>query len=282
MDDPHALTQLLFEEGSPSTTRTPHHDPLSHPQKPRDAPAATPSVRPVAHRVRAASRNQFLEETLGVSLMPSVSAPTHTGTLDNFVWWHRLRHHRSSGSTTSIGTAGPTAFCSSPSTAGHATWSGTGRSCRHVVREGFRTRTGQGLSLLPLPIGLPEHGDPQTTTTETLRGFEPAACTFVACRASVAPQRLSRCPTAPALRTTHARNSSRPCRIAASVSRNSGIALSCNIFRWAERARHRLLGTQLLSRRDHLDDHANHRVALMPSLARDGLDAVAGHREHVG
>ena len=26
--------------------------------------------------------------------MPSVSAPTHTGTLDNFVWWHRLRRHR--------------------------------------------------------------------------------------------------------------------------------------------------------------------------------------------
>jgi hypothetical protein len=26
--------------------------------------------------------------------MPSVSAPTRTGTLDNFVWWHRLRRHK--------------------------------------------------------------------------------------------------------------------------------------------------------------------------------------------
>jgi hypothetical protein len=26
--------------------------------------------------------------------MPSVSAPTRTGRLDNFVWWHRLRRHR--------------------------------------------------------------------------------------------------------------------------------------------------------------------------------------------
>jgi len=26
--------------------------------------------------------------------MPSVSAPTRTGTLDKFFWWHRLRRHK--------------------------------------------------------------------------------------------------------------------------------------------------------------------------------------------
>jgi hypothetical protein len=26
--------------------------------------------------------------------MPSVSAPTRSGTLHNFVWWHRLRRHK--------------------------------------------------------------------------------------------------------------------------------------------------------------------------------------------
>jgi hypothetical protein len=26
--------------------------------------------------------------------MPSVSAPTRTATLDNFVWWHRIRRHK--------------------------------------------------------------------------------------------------------------------------------------------------------------------------------------------
>jgi hypothetical protein len=131
---PHAAP---LEGGFTLHDEGPHRHPSSPPQKPRDAPAATPSVRPVAHRVRAASRNQFPEDTLGVSLMPSVSAPTRTGTLDNFVWWHRLRRHKVERSDNFCRPGGPTGCCSSPSTAGHAISSGTGRSCRHVLREGF-------------------------------------------------------------------------------------------------------------------------------------------------
>ena len=39
-----------------------------------------------------------------------------------------------------------------------------------------------------------------------------------------------------------------------SASRSLSCPSSCNIFRLSEQARHRLIGTQLLWRRDHLDD----------------------------
>jgi hypothetical protein len=43
---------------------------------------------------RALVRDQLPEEALEASLMSSVSAPTRTAKLDNFVWWHRLRRHK--------------------------------------------------------------------------------------------------------------------------------------------------------------------------------------------
>jgi hypothetical protein len=39
-------------------------------------------------------RDQLPEEALEASLMSSVSAPTRTVRLHNFIWWHRLRRHK--------------------------------------------------------------------------------------------------------------------------------------------------------------------------------------------
>ena len=106
-----------------------------------------------------------------------------------------------------------------------------------VLREGFRTHTGQGLSLLPLPIGLPEHGG-NRRTTETPTAANPPRRTRT-CRLAFAGYgfRSAIRGLRDARRGQHyeqriAHNSSRPCRIAASVSRNLGIPLYCNILRW--------------------------------------------------